>query len=92
MNLSKASLELRLMWIAKSLKGSGHDFSRLEETAELLSGMTGAKFEEEAVKKEWKTTIFLPFDDVVPDHVQDVMSAIDAIIDPVPIQNSPQAL
>ena len=82
MNLSKASLELRLLWIAKRLKEGGQDFSRLEKAAELLSGIAGTKLEV-AAEKEWKASVFLPLNDIVPSHIQDVMSAIGAIIDPI---------
>lgn len=82
MNLSKASLELRLLWIAKSLKEGEQDFSRLEKAAELLSRIAGTKLEG-AANKEWKASIFLPLADIIPDHIQDVMSAIGAIIDPI---------
>jgi hypothetical protein len=80
MNLSKASLELRLLWIARSLKENGYNYSRLEKAADLLKGVAGAKLEE-AAKKEWKGSIFLPLSEIVPGHVQEVMSAIGAIID-----------
>jgi hypothetical protein len=82
MNLSKASLELRLLWIAKSLKEGGQDFSRLEKAAELLSRIAGTKLEG-AANKEWKASVFLPLADIIPDHIQDVVSAIGAIIDPI---------
>ena len=82
MNLSKASLELRLLWVAKSLKDGGYDFSRLEKAAELLKGIAGPKLEE-AAKNEWKTAIFLPLSNIVPGHIHELMSAIEAIIDSV---------
>jgi hypothetical protein len=82
MNLSKASLQLRLLWIAKSLKDGGHDFSRLEKAAALLNGIAGAKLTE-AAENGWKTAIFLPLGDIVPAHIQEVISAIHVIIDPI---------
>lgn len=82
MNLSKASLELRLLWVAKSLKQGAQDYTRLEKAAELLKGIAGTKLEE-ASKKEWNVSLFLPLSDVVPNHVHEVMSAIGAIIDPI---------
>jgi hypothetical protein len=81
MNLSKASLELRLLWIAKSLKDGGYDFSRLEKAAGLLQGIAGAKLKE-AATKDWKGALFLPLNDIVPEHIGDVMSAIGVIVDP----------
>lgn len=80
-NLGKAMFDLRLLWIARSLKKGGEDFSRLNNAALALKGLAGANLEE-AAKNEWKTAIYIPLSDIVPGHVEDVMSAIGAIIDP----------
>jgi hypothetical protein len=81
MNLSRRGLELRLLWIAKSLKASGADYSRIEKAASLLAEIAGSKLDE-AKKKEWKGSVILPLDDIVPGHAKDVMLAIGSIIDP----------
>jgi hypothetical protein len=81
MNISKASLELRLLYLAKSLEVSGQDFSRLEQAAQILSGVAAAKFDT-ASAKEWNSSIFLPLSEIVPTYTQEVIGAIGAIIDP----------
>lgn len=86
MNLSKASLELRLLWIAKSLQDGGYDFSRLEKAATSLTGIADTKLKE-AAKKDWKTSVFLALSDIAPAHTKDVMSAIGEIIDPIDPSN-----
>jgi hypothetical protein len=80
MNISKASLELRLLYVANSLKKAGHDNARLEKAAQLLSGIATDKFEA-ASKKEWKGAVFLPLSELVPDHAQQVIAAMDVLVD-----------
>jgi hypothetical protein len=80
MNISKASLELRLLYVANSLKKAGHDNARLEKAAQLLSGIAADKFEA-ASNKEWKGAVFLPLSELVPDHAQQVIAAIGALVD-----------
>jgi hypothetical protein len=86
MNISKASLELRLLYVANSLKKAGHDNARLQKAAQLLSGIATDKFEA-ASKKEWKGAVFLPLSELVPDHTQQVIAAMDVLVDqPDPLQ------
>ena len=80
MNISKASLELRLLYVANSLKKAGFDNARLEKSAQLLGGIAADKFEA-ASKKEWKGAVFLPLGDLVPDHARQVLAAISALVD-----------
>jgi hypothetical protein len=81
MNISKARLEFRLLWIVKSLKAAGEDYSRLEKAAGMLTAIASDKFEA-AANKEWKTSVFVPLSEIVPHHTDDVMAAIGALIDP----------
>ena len=81
MNISKASLELRLLYVANSLKKAGKDNARLEKAAQLLSGIATDKFEA-ASKKNWNGAVFLPLSELVPDHTQQVIAAIEALVDP----------
>lgn len=74
MNISKGSLELRLLYVANSLKTAGHDNARLVKAAQLLSGVATDKCEA-AAKKGPKGAVFLPLSELVPGHAQQVIAA-----------------
>jgi hypothetical protein len=82
-----ARFELTAKWIAPRLAASGQGFGRLEAAAHALLKIpnTADKIDvKKASDHDWKTDFKVAFNDIAEGdgHIQDVISAIDAIVDP----------
>jgi len=86
---SSARFELTAKWIAPRLDASGQGFGRLEAAADVLRKIpnTAGRIDfEKAKEQEWRTDFKIAFNDIAEGegHIQDVIEAVDAIVDPLP--------
>lgn len=82
---SSARFELTAKWIAPKFVASGLDYTRLEAAASSLRQIpnTADKIDAQiAANPDWKTDFKVAFSDIAAGngHIQNVISAIDAII------------
>jgi hypothetical protein len=81
-NLGTGLVEFRMWYVARRLEAVG-DLNRLEEAATMLSAIPKASLKiEDARKKDWRTSLFLPLADVAPGYESNFIAAIHAVIDP----------